>query len=140
MKKYSLFIVILIGFFILGLFYYISELNKQKSIERQQQIEIQENRRIEEQKEKKEAQIRQEGQLIAEKKDYDKKVEKYRIECSQIKEDNSKRFIDFINTCTSRGGNTIDFCVNSEAGVLLAKNNSNDFINKCIENKINSEY
>lgn len=51
LNKLSLPAVILIASVILGGFYYVSQVNKQRSIERQQEVKIQDNRQTEEIKE-----------------------------------------------------------------------------------------
>lgn len=139
-NKLVLPISIILGFIILGFFYYKAELNNQKSIELQQQIEIEENKRMNEIKAEEKLLQDREDKLFLEQKAREDKIEIYRQECLKIKEDNSDRFIDFMNTCTSRGGNTIDECLESEAGVLLSELNTGDFLSSCIENKINKIY
>ncbi len=73
-------------------------------------------------------------------KDVQAREDKFRKECAKVKEENWKKFEDFINSCTG-AWNTIDFCINSDAWKLLWKLSSDDdFINTCIENKKNWTY
>lgn len=65
------------------------------------------------------------------------KMEKYEKECNQIYEENSKKYEDFINTCTGSWWNSIEFCVRSDAGKILLQKSLKSTIKECINEKIN---
>ncbi|MCG2726995.1 MAG: hypothetical protein L6420_12240 [Elusimicrobia bacterium] len=73
---------ILMGFIVLGAFLYISQVNKQKSMEKQQAIELQENRRIEELKlaQLKQERLTEEIKEQKEKEELEKEFEQTRKE------------------------------------------------------------
>lgn len=63
----------------------------------------------------------------------EEKYNEYRKECLVIKEENTQKFEDFINTCTRY--NTIDFCLASDAGKYFPTITNEKFLNDCIEAK-----
>ncbi|MFA5086480.1 MAG: hypothetical protein WC468_02750 [Candidatus Paceibacterota bacterium] len=89
LNKISLPVIILLGVFILGIFYYVVEVNKQQSIERQQEIKLQNDARIEEAK------------VEQTKKEY---IAKRKSECYAIYEKERKQYnnvenFGYVETC-----------------------------------------
>ena len=126
MKKLALPMTILLGCIILGGFIYVSQINKQKSIERQQQIDIQakENQQ----------QIDLQAKIEADQQTETNKVlAKYREECVALEEKNSKVFQTTYDNCTS------DYCKES-IEKFASQNSGINFINPCVENKQNGTY
>jgi len=63
------------------------------------------------------------------------KIELYKKECLTLKESNSKKYEEFINTCTNKWWNTIDFCINSPAGKSLNDLSNQAYFEKCLDEK-----
>lgn len=122
-------VTITIASLIIGGSIYASQLSKQKSIEKQQQIDLQEN--INAEKAKTDLDKAKEGA---------DQTEVFRKECVLLKESNSKKYTDFINSCTGAGGKDFDTCANSPAGKILAEGLGKDFIATCIDGKRNLLY
>jgi hypothetical protein len=125
-QKLILPVSILLGCIILGGFIYISQVNKQKSIEKQQQIDIQ--ARESQQQTVIQAKIEADRQAKT-----DKLMAEYREECTVLEEKNSKAFQTTYNNCTS------DYCRES-IEKFASQNSGVNYINSCVENKTNGTY
>ncbi len=77
---------------------------------------------------------KEQEQLNKEQEKVNAKKEVYRKECAKTEEENTKSFEDFINTCSR--GNSVDYCVDSEAGKIYAQTIGSDFIISCVSNKL----
>lgn len=133
MKKLILPITILSGCIILGGFIYTSQLNKQKSIEKQQQIDIQakeDQQQIDLQAKDAELKAKIEADQQIE---TNKLLAKYKEECVALEEKNSKVFQTTYDNCTS------DYCKES-IEKFASQNSGINFINPCVENKLNGTY
>ncbi|MBU1126263.1 MAG: hypothetical protein ABH826_04430 [Patescibacteria group bacterium] len=63
-------------------------------------------------------------------------IAQYRQECLAVQEENEDNFERFINSCTIN--NTIDWCLDSEAGQLFMDDFTPTWIEECIEFRMNS--
>jgi nitrogen fixation-related uncharacterized protein len=109
---------IILSCIILGVFYYASEMSKLQFTEKQKQLDRQEDIN----------------------KENESKMESYRKECIAKKEENIKEYEDFLNTCTGKGGNSIDYCIGSPVGKMYTEEISEDFLESCISNRIKTSY
>jgi len=132
-QKLILPVTVILSVIILGSFIYTRQLNKQKSIERQQQIDIQSKETqwlLDSQIKETEAKMKIEAEHKIE---ADRLTEKYRGECLLMDKKNSKVFQTTYDNCDS------EYCKES-IEKLAFQNSGINFINPCIENKLNGTF